>query len=503
MAIPLITLCGVVPRLPDSPFTEPLDWQINQGEVWGVTGKNGSGKSLLADLVRGKTAIRSGEILYDFSAAFQKYGKNVSSNRPPLPSQGIRKIEFNSLFSLINYQSLFYQQRFNHSEYDDIPRVADLLPDEMLEENSMQVFKDFGLADLAGRKLIQLSSGELRKLLIVKSLCDKPSLLIFDNPFIGLDRESKQTLNNLFSELPSYSLTQLMFLAPDQDELPDCVTHILHMDNCTINKIFPFRQSHSRSHADNVKKLTVRNNKCPSGQTVLPSNKNDIEVVSMKNVDIAYGNQIIQKGLNWTVHQGERWAMVGPNGSGKSTLLSYIYADNPQAYAKNISLFGKKRGTGESIWEIKRRIGFSSSELHLYYRQNVNCAVVVASGFFDSVGLYRKCGEVQLLEARKIMETLGIGHLEDRSFLKVSSGEQRLLLFARAMVKDPELLILDEPFHGLDPENKARCLSMAESFMANPSKTLIFVSHKEEEIPCYIDHCFVLRGTESRFTTKL
>jgi len=213
----------------------------------------------------------------------------------------------------------------------------------------------------------------------------------------------------------------------------------------------------------------------------------------MANLDIAYGERIIQKDINWIVNKDERWALLGPNGSGKSTLLSYIFADNPLAYAKNIRLFGRKRGTGESIWEIKRRIGFTSSEMHLYYRKNVDCMTVVASGFFDSIGLFRKCNARQTLLAEELLEILHIPRLKNRSFLKISSGEQRLVLFARAIIKNPELLILDEPFHGLDADNKRRCTSIVESFAHQDGKSLIYVTHRKEELPGCIDHYMILK----------
>ena len=213
----------------------------------------------------------------------------------------------------------------------------------------------------------------------------------------------------------------------------------------------------------------------------------------MENVDISYGAQIIRKGVNWVIKKGEKWALLGPNGSGKSTLLSYIFADNPQAYAKNLSLFGRKRGSGESIWEIKSRIGFTSSEMHLYYRENVPALSVVASGFFDSIGLFRKCTGKQLAIVHQMFEQLEISPLKGTPFLKLSSGEQRLVLFARSLVKNPELLILDEPFHGMDTRKKQLCRQIVESYCSQPDKTLIYVTHRREEIPDCIDRFMELR----------
>lgn len=482
----VIALDNVIPRMPDSPFTQPINWQINSDEVWGITGRNGSGKSLLSELICGKIAIQSGNIRYHFSDDPDKKGGFR------LPSQQIRKIEFNAAYSLLDYRKLFYQQRFNNSENEEIPLVSDLLPLDNLSEENRLIFKTFHLFDLMDRKFIHLSSGELRKFLIAKVLLDNPKMLIFDNPFIGLDEESRKSLNAMFVFLLNRYNIRLLFISPSFDDLPACTTHILEMKHCSVN----FRGEKSDFIPESLSMTASLPGINWDDFTPEDRNPESNELVSMTHVDIAYGKRIIQKDVNWTILKDEKWALLGPNGSGKSTLLSYIFADNPQAYAKNIRLFGRKRGTGESIWDIKRRIGFSSSELHLYYRENVSCSAVVASGFFDSIGLYRKCNAQQTLLSEKLMEILQIAHLKERPFLKVSSGEQRLLFFARALIKNPELLILDEPFHGLDRHNKIRCTSIVESFAYQNGKSLIYVTHRKEEIPDCINHFMILQQYE-------
>ena len=466
--------------MPDSPFIRPINWQINSHEVWGVVGPNGSGKSLLAELMCGKIPVQSGKIHYHFL------------DKSAFPSRWIKKIDFNAAYSLLDYRKLFYQQRFNHSEYDSVPLVSELFQLENISEENRLIFRNFHLFDLMDRKFIHLSSGELRKLIIAKTLLDNPKMLIFDNPFIGLDEQSRVLLNDIFAFLLTQRNIQLMFLAPTLGDLPACTTHILKMKNCTIEHAGKKSGFTSENMLPAASFSDINWNDFMQENRVCHSN----EIVSMADVDIAYGKQVIQKAVNWNIYKNEKWALLGPNGSGKSTLLSYIFADNPQAYAKNIRLFGRKRGTGESIWDIKKRIGFTSSELNLYYRKNATSLAVIASGFFDSIELFRKSNEQQILIAEKILEILRITHLKDRSFLKISSGEQRLVLFARAIIKNPQLLILDEPFHGLDDYNKKMCTSIVESFAQQNDKSLIYVTHRMEEIPDCIDHYKVLHRDE-------
>ena len=232
------------------------------------------------------------------------------------------------------------------------------------------------------------------------------------------------------------------------------------------------------------------------GEAVLPNSGKQpathTVTFRMEHVSIRYGSRTILKDLNWEVKNGEKWALLGPNGSGKSTLLSLVYADNPQSYANTLYLFDRKRGSGESIWEIKKRIGYVSPEMHLFYRENVPTSQVVGSGFFDSVGLFRKCTDEQLQVALAWMRIFGIEDLRDRLFLTLSSGEQRLALLARAFVKDPDLIVLDEPLHGLDINNKRKAAAIIERFCTQPGKTLIYVTHYPEELPACVDKQFRL-----------
>ncbi len=488
---PSIIVENVVPRLADSPFDSPINWEVRVGEVWGILGHNGSGKSLLGQLIQGKIAVKSGKISYPFLTG--EKGPDAFLH----VSRYIKIIDFNAAYSLFDYQKLFYQQRFNNSENEELPLVRDLLDSNNLSGENLLVFHEFQLFDLLDRKLIHLSSGELRKFLIAKALLDNPRMLIFDNPFIGLDKESRELLDELFQSLLVQRDIQLLFLAPSLNELPTCVTCIKELKGIEIATRFNGSCQTPCETGDRRRSeiATLFNGSSIDWDffTLESHSFEGNEMVSMSNIDITYGDRVIQRDLGWVINKDERWALLGPNGSGKSTLLSYIFADNPMAYVKDIRLFGRKRGTGESIWDIKRRIGFTSSEMHLYYRKNVDCITVVASGFFDSIGLFRKCDEQQTERAEKLLEILGIPHLKNRPFLQISSGEQRLVLFARAIVKNPELLILDEPFHGLDEFNKKLCTLIVESFARQPGKSLIYVTHRQEEIPGCIDKYMVLK----------
>ena len=473
-----MTLHEAVPLMPESPFQSPITWTIGNDEVWGVTGGNGSGKSLLGDLLCGKIAVKSGIVRYHF------LNKAHQSSYAVWQGKHVRKVDFKAAYTLGDFRHAFYQQRFHQSENEEMPEVRDLLPPEGLNEEMRLIFDIFDIPELFDRKLSHLSSGELRKFLVARSFAGQPAMLIFDNPFIGLDEASREELNNLFAFLLRHYPTRLLFLAPSPADLPRCITHIVEMNRCRIRYAGTLDGFAPENAADKNMLPDIHWNHFDQ-RTIPPKGA---ELVSLSKVDIVYDKRIIQKNLHWQIKKGEKWALLGPNGSGKSTLLSYIFADNPQAYAKDIRLFGRKRGTGESIWDIKRQVGFTSWEMHFYYRKNIPCHAVVSSGFFDSIGLFRQCTGEQSQLADKILDLLRIGHLKNRPFLKISSGEQRLVLFARAIVKNPLLLILDEPFHGLDEHNKRQCTAIIESFAHQKDKALIYVTHIREEIPRCVTH---------------
>lgn len=474
----IVHISQAVPRLPELRFQSPVEWTIREGEHWAIIGPNGGGKSLVADMMQRKFALREGFVEFHDDRKV---------------SEVIKSITFKDIYSLADCRNSYYQQRWHSSENDDIPTVREVLADDAEKENLNEILNFFGIEDILPKKLIYLSSGELRKFLIVRILLSKPEILILDNPFIGLDAASRELLIEMLKKLSRVHDIQIVLLLSNPTDIPEMITHVLPVadKNCLptmtrkafledkklINRLFP------EFDADDLR-LPVDDDKLPSNHEV---------TLRMEHVSIRYGERTILKDLDWEIRNGEKWALSGSNGSGKSTLLSLVYADNPQSYANTFYLFDKKRGSGESIWDIKKRIGYVSPEMHLYYMENVPTLSIVGSGYFDSIGLFRKCNKEQEEGALRWMKLFGIEHLKDRPFLTLSSGEQRLALLARSFVKDPDLIILDEPLHGLDVSNKKRATTIIERFCERPGKTLIYVTHYLNELPPCIQKKFELK----------
>lgn len=462
-------------------FRHPLTMSLATGEHLAIVGPNGSGKSLLVDTLLGKYPLKDGTLSYDFSPSATN---TVYEN--------VKYIAFRDTYGAAD-ANYYYQQRWNSTENEDSPLVREALGEAKDEHLRDELYALFNIEPMLDKHLIMLSSGELRKFQLTKTLLTNPRVLIMDNPFIGLDAKTRDQLHALLKGLTEVTSLQVVLVLSKTDDIPAFITHVLPVENRTCGEkltreAYVARSSHAAVPGLPPEKVQRILN-LPYGDNLLTSE----HVVDLNKVSIRYGARTILKELDWTVLRGEKWALSGENGAGKSTLLSLVCADNPQSYACDITLFGRKRGSGESIWEIKQHIGYVSPEMHRAYLKNLPTIDIVASGLHDSIGLYKKPQPEQLGVCEWWMDIFGILGLKDRPFLQLSSGEQRLALLVRAFVKDPELLILDEPLHGLDMKNRRMVREIVEAFCHRRDKTVIFVTHYENELPPSIDRRLFLK----------
>lgn len=484
---------GVCP-IPEFAMRHPFSLQLLEGEQIAITGPNGGGKTMLVDILRGRHNLQIPQPYYDFSPSSKPYF-----------SDNIRYIAFRDSYGSVD-QTYFLQQRWESQEMDpEMPTVGQLLDRAYLAEGEdtperdslrQQLYDIFQMRPLLDKPIILLSSGELRKYVITRTLFAEARLLIIDNPFIGLDASTRDQLKMLLAAYVARTSTLMVLVLSKTDDIPDFITHVVEVNDRTVAP-----KVTREEYLDHLQAVTLPSLAEDKRLSILqlPARTDDYmaeEVVAMRQVTIRYGERTILKDLSWTVRNGERWALRGENGAGKTTLLSLICADNPQSYACDIALFGRQRGSGESIWDIKRHIGYVSPEMHRSYHRDLPAIRIVASGLKDTIGLYAVPTEEEYRQCRWWMEVFGIGELADRSFLQMSTGEQRLVLLARAFVKDPELLILDEPLHGLDDANRQMVKEIIDTFCQRPGKTLIMVTHYEEELPTCIDHTLFLKKNQ-------
>ena len=478
-----IELVNARARKPEWSMAEPVNFCLDEGEHIAIIGRNGAGKSMFVDMITGRHPAFPDMVKYSFDE----------------PYNNLKHISFRDTYGGDNDKTYFLQQRWNQMEIDEetptvgskLEEAYQLAGDDTPERRALQrhIYELFHLEGLLDKYIILLSSGELRKYKLAASLFTKPKVLIMENPFIGLDAETRDQLKALLAMLAEEQGLQMILVLAKTDEIPAFITHVVEVrDMCVMPK--------EERSAWEVGGVAHRDSPCCEKGASATGLQRDCplcaEVIRFNKVSIRYGERTILRDLDWTVRQGEHWALSGQNGSGKSTLLSLVCADNPQGYACDITLFGHKRGSGESIWDIKRHIGYVSPEMHRSYKQNIPAIQIVASGLKDTVGLYVRANEEEKEQCRQWLRRLGIGHLENRQFMEMSSGEQRLVLLARAFVKEPDLLILDEPLHGLDDENRRMVKDLVDDYCQDPAVTLIYVTHYQEELPHCIDHSIYL-----------
>lgn len=444
---PVLSIINGVPCREEFRMAEPVTLQIMPGEQVAIVGPNGAGKSRLVDILLGRhPLLNCNQVHYHFEGSPHRYA-----------ADNIRVLTFQDSYGSSD-ATYYLQQRWNQHDIDESTPKVD------------------------GKYIISLSSGELRKHQLRQVLASSPRLLIIDNPFIGLDPDARQQLRDSLSELIRQQGLQVILVLSRDKDIPSFITKVINVDKGNRIKeriVSQLMVNDGMAHNGTANDGTANDGMGYQAKELTSSSP----ILRFSHVTIRYGEHTILRDLSWTVRRGEHWALEGANGSGKSTLLSLVCADNPQAYACDIELFGRQRGTGESIWEIKRHIGYVSPEMHRAYKRDLPAIDIVASGLHDSVGLYVRPRPEQRQVCLEWMRRFGIEHLADRTFMRISSGEQRLCLLARAFVKSPDLLILDEPFHGLDDANRLLATRIIEDYCSDPAITLIIVSHYADELP--------------------
>lgn len=451
---------------------DEFSWSYTRGSHWVIGGKSGTGKSTLAKAIAGHHPSQ-GHIQIT-------YAEHTS-----LKPATLYVPNWYQFANLEGDHNFYYQQRYNRHQGQDTLTVRAELAHFGVKENRpfsevLPLLDAMGFSQQLDSQLIELSSGEHKKLQLVKAMWYRPQLLILDEPYTGLDTASRQALNTCLDALANEGLH--LILISNDPQLPKAVNRYAELRDGQLTEVAS-PSSFSRDYRRTKKPL-------PDFLCTQPTVESEI-VVRLRDVYVRYGEKTVLNGVSWEVKAGEKWVLQGPNGSGKSTLLSLINADHPQAYGHDITLFGNKRGTGESIWDIKEKIGMISPEMHWYFDQHATVWHTVASGFYDSIGWFI---DVTSQEKRQIEELLAFFDLSDVKndlLHTLPLGKQRLALLARTIIKNPPLLVLDEPCQGLDKQQTQYFNDVVDE-LCQHGKTLIYVGHYESQLPHGIEKRILL-----------
>ena len=484
MGKPLISVKQADLKLANTIVFSDLNFTINAGENWALVGESGSGKSALLQIIAGKFHLSAGNIRYYFHEEFLSR-RNINDTSLTF-HRLIALVESRHHFkNLSNTGDFYYQQRYNSSDSEDALTVAEYLAtvksfnDNDFGWNLTKVLKFLQLEALKDKQLIKLSNGETKRLLIAAALIKNPVMLLLDNPLAGLDVETRAMFGNIIQTIIASGITVVLATSPV--EIPDSISHVAILKNGSIEKEMPRYLFESNMVSANTTD-GIDKSELAELLSLRPLRPSYSDMIRMNRVNISYGEKQVLKDLSWQVKQGECWALLGPNGAGKSTLLSLINADNPQAYANDIILFDRKRGTGESIWDIKSETGFISPELYQYFPTDNSCLQVIESGFYDTMGLFRTSDPKKAAIALRWMKALEIDQYARKLLRNIPASAQRLCLLARALIKNPSLLIFDEPCQGLDTHQVAHFKAVVDAICELSNVTLIYVTHYQHEL---------------------
>ncbi|WP_321367861.1 molybdate ABC transporter ATP-binding protein ModF [uncultured Desulfuromusa sp.] len=437
------------------------NWVIEKQQSWGVFSIEGDIGSLLGDLLCDEVCASSGRILKNSGHIAQ-----VSlAEQQRLLEQEIANDDSDFL-DRIDTGSTVYALVYQQCEDEDL---------------TLQLMQELDLNHLQDSGFRVLSSGETRRLMLARALATQPDFLVLDEPFAGLDLAHRKSLGQYLTKL-SQSM-QMLVIVSREEEVPEWIEKIALfgqgrldslMDKSAwdVHPVIAQIRSQSEKQSEQMLELIRRHRH---------SSPFDNPIFALKNGKVAYTDKIIFSDVNWRINKGEHWQVKGPNGCGKSTLLGLLFGDHPQCYSNDIQIFGKQRGSGETIWEIKKHIGMVSSALHLQYRVDCSALQVILSGFYDSIGLYQKATRREQEIAKEWLAILHMTPFTHTSFRKLEYGQQRLLLVARAIVKQPTLLILDEPYQGLDYLGRRLIKNALELIARENLSQLLYVSHYQED----------------------
>lgn len=503
-------------------FIKNVNWELKNGEFWLVFGENGGGK---AEFLRALCGIGPEKFVLNFEDNSEYFNDFLDSCDCEIVSleQAAKLIEEERLNDEsefvdggvdIGRTGRFYiAQKIYETENKKLLK-NEPLPAKMQNLENDGVVKLCGISKILDRGLKYMSTGEIRRTMLAAALLSKKKFLILSNPFAGLDVESRKILFDFVcgigSEGSSLGSTgfrgPIVVLCMDRwHEIPESITHVIEFSNkevsfCGTKQDFLlFKNFEKADDTDNLvdfskqfaetledSSVCVKDDDLDSGNLQNQSDSKESEEIlfELKNVNVGWDGKLVLKNLSWKLKKGEHWLIQGPNGCGKTTLLELITGDNKQVYCNDVTIFGIKRGSGESIWDIKKHLGIVSYRLHVEYRMVGNTSIqnVIISGFKDSIGLYETPTDVEIQIAKKWLSLAGFEGRKLESFGSLSYGEQRAVLILRSVVKSPKILILDEPCHGLDENYRKKILNLMELIAEKGKTTMLHVTHDITEI---------------------
>jgi molybdate transport system ATP-binding protein len=475
LSAPILKLIQAGCQRQSRALLEGISLSLSPGQGLAVLGPAGSGKTSLLLALSGELALSSGqrEAPANLQALYLGFA--------PAQEARFRGVDF-------------FQMRWDSFESEDQRQGLDLLGPSLVRPGAEGLLAGLGVRELLSRRLPQLSTGELRRLRCAQALLNEPGLLCLDDPFAGLDAEGRSSLSKLLGQAHGRGQAMALALSRAEDLPPGLSLGLVLQAGRALwqGLLADLPEGILLSPAQSLPAPPLALPACGPAQPAPEP------LARLRKGRVAYGSKLALDGLDWELKRGQRWLLEGPNGSGKSTLLALISADHPQAYANDLVLFGRQRGTGESIWEIKARIGLVDPAQEAFFDLDLELEQVVVSGLHDQVALRGLSAKELALAANWLK---GLQVKPKARFGTAPALWRRLALLARALIKRPALLLCDEACRGLDPAGRARVIAAVEAACGPQGPALVWVSHHPDEDPHCLTHCLRLqdgRAAEQR-----
>ncbi|HUR47173.1 MAG TPA: ATP-binding cassette domain-containing protein [Candidatus Saccharimonadales bacterium] len=473
----LLKLRNVDVALGGKPVLHALNWEMQKGENWAILGGNGSGKSTFLKLVRGElwpAPGSKGERLYFYDEQWQRsplgMRDNVGFLSPEMQERNLQQ-EWT-----LTVEEVLLSGFFN----------SDYLPKRPISRKAREQARSLAsrlqITPLLKRNVQQLSTGELRRVLIGRALVSRPMLLVLDEVCDGLDAQARAGLLEIVEEAAAMG-TQLLFTTHRFNEVPRAITHVAIFQDGRIVKQGPRHDVLVDAERTQRSRKYFTTPKLPLA--------GDRPLITIEAADVFLERKKVLKNITWQLRADQNWVIFGRNGAGKSTLLKLAFGDLHPAWGARLRRF--EFTAKNTIWDLRKKVGFISPELQANYREEITGAQVVASGFFSSVGLMDRISPTQKLKVEQLLRTFGLITLGKKSALQMSYGEFRKMLLLRALVQNPSILVCDEPFDGLDANSKGEFSDTLERVSKNGTR-LVLTTHHLDDLPSCISHGLLLEN---------
>jgi molybdate transport system ATP-binding protein len=490
--LPLVALDAATLSVDGHTLLHEIQLEVRPGEIWQIHGAAGSGKSLLLELLFGRHRLSSGKRSYP---AFVADSPDAAIGVPP--RFALRLVSSEEQRRIAVDQATFYQARW-HTQWTEPrtieellspPRVMGLRAYEVIEDLPMR--RDFGaereralaamgLEQCRAQTIGQLSNGELRKLLLIAAYLAAPRLMLLDDPLGGLDPQARLLARDLILRFCNEGQT-LVYCSNHADDLGDAATHHLELE-----------RGHVQPHCAGKPAPKPESSTAGAAEWSLPLPSSLAPSVRCRQLRVTAFDRVILERIDWEIYPGEHWICTGPNGAGKSTLLALLTGDHPQAYSNQIDVFGKRLGQNTTLSERRQLIGYVAPELGWHYPLGWSVEEVVLSGFDVSVGAYRESSVLERDTASGWLDRFELARHGKQPLAAISEGERRLVLLARALVREPPLLLLDEPTQDLAARDRERFFDRLDVLAESAKTTIVLVTHHFDERPRCINRHLAL-----------